>query len=116
MEDDKKLEDLKTIYDELWSDAKVLVKDMRKSVYVYLYAGLVTLIVALSSVISATPFYTLILIGKGNLLTWAFVIFEIIATIFVIAFGIRFIRWFLTLKKRYSKLIEMEKNWRKVDA
>jgi hypothetical protein len=115
-EDDKKLEDLKSIYDELWLDAKTLVKDMRKSVYIYLYAGLVTLVVAIASVIGVLPFYLTLLINNGNLLTWAFVIFEIVATVIVISFGIQFLFWFKTLKRRYSRLIEMEKNWRKSDA
>ena len=116
MEDDKKLADLKTIYDELWLDAKTLIKDMKKSVNIYLYAGLVTLIVAFTSLTNAAPYFVAIIFGIGNVFAWIFVIIEVALATVVITFGARLIIWYRKLKKRYAKLIEMETSGRKTDA
>lgn len=116
MEDDKKLADLKTIYDELLLDAKTLIIDMKKSVNIYLYAGLVTLMVAFTSLMSSAPYFVAIIIGTGNVLSWILVIFEITSATVVIAFGARLIIWYRKLKKRYAKLIEMETSGRKTNA
>jgi hypothetical protein len=42
--EDKELPQLKALYDELWSDARTMIKDMNKSIYVYLFAGFLTLV------------------------------------------------------------------------
>ena len=114
--DDKELAELKTIYDELWSDAKTLVKDMKRSIYIYLYAGLVTLVVAITSIFTASPYILAILLGTNNPLIWLFVVIELVAAIAVISFGARFLVWYRRLKKRYSNLMEMEMKWRKTNA
>lgn len=116
MEDDKKLADLKTIYDELWADATTLIKDMKKSVNIYLYAGLVTLIVAFTSLTNAAPYFVAIIGGIGNVFAWIFVFVEVTMATVVIAFGARLIIWYRKLKKRYAKLIEMETSGRKTNA
>lgn len=111
MEDDnKQLSELKTIYDELWSDAKTLFKDMKKSIVIYLYAGFVTLIVAVSAIVNAIPYFLLILLGKGNLFDWSFVIIEIVAAVVVVSFAAKLLMWYKGLKRRYARLIHMEKS------
>jgi hypothetical protein len=113
----KELSELKTLYDELWSDARTLVKDMKKSILIYLYAGLVTLIVAFASLVGALPYFLLLLsLGTGNLVVWAVVVIEVVGNVIVISFGARLLIWYRKLKRRYSKLLEMERNWRSPNA
>jgi VIT1/CCC1 family predicted Fe2+/Mn2+ transporter len=108
-DDDKQLPELKALYDELWSDAKTLIKDMKKSVSVYLYAGLVTIIVGFYAIINAIPYFLIVFFGKGGILAWSVVVAEVIATVIILSFGARLLMWYRKLNKRYAKLIQMEK-------
>jgi hypothetical protein len=116
LEEDKTLIELKTLYDELWSDAKTLVKDMNRSIYIYLYAGIVTLFVAVFGLTIVSPYFLAILLGSNNPLIWSYVVIELVAAIVVIWSGARLLIWYRRLKKRYSNLMEMERKWRKTDA
>lgn len=117
MEDDnKELAELKTLYDELWSDARTMIRDMRKSISIYLYAGLVTLIVAVSAILSALPYFILVFSGMGNMFAWLFVVIETVAAVVIIWFAARLLIWYRRLTKRYAKLIQIEKNWRSANA
>jgi len=112
----EELSELKVVYDELWADAKTLVKDMKKSIAIYLYAGYTTLIISATSILSSIPFFLRVAVGAADLFTWFFVILEIIASVVVISFAARLFKWYKSLAKKYSKLIELEKHWRKPNA
>jgi len=44
--EDEKLTQLKTLYDELWSDAKIMIKDMNQSITTVFLFGVTILIIA----------------------------------------------------------------------
>jgi hypothetical protein len=111
-DEDNELSRLKTLYDELWSDAKTMIKDMRNSISIYLYSGLVTLLVSIFGITSAVVYFSVILSGSANFMTWLLAIVETIAAILTIAFGAKLILWYRRLKKRYSRLVKMEKDIR----
>jgi hypothetical protein len=108
-ENNKELPELKTIYDELWSDAKTLAKDLKKSIGVYLYAAYATLIIAFSSLVNAIPFFIQVGLGTANLFTWSIVLLEVICVAIVLGFAAKLFSWHRHLAMKYSKLIEMER-------
>jgi hypothetical protein len=116
MQEDNELIELKAIYDDLWADAKTFAKDMTKSVYIYRYAALLTFAVAIITVFSAIPYYATMLLGHGNLVTDSVITVNVIAVAVEIVFGSVLWRWYSRIKRRYAKLIEMQKTWRKTDA
>jgi hypothetical protein len=38
LDEDNELAELKELYDELWNDGRTMIKDMNRSIYVYLFA------------------------------------------------------------------------------
>lgn len=110
MEDDnKELPELKTLYDELWSDARTMVKDMTKSISIYLYAGIVTLLVSAFAITAAVSYLYALFSGASNLAIWFFSIMETVSAVVTVAFGAKLLSWYRRLKKKYSKLIQREK-------
>ena len=61
-----KLSELRTVYDELWSDAKTLAKEMKRSIWLYIYAAYVTIVVIVASITSAIPYYIQAFLGTAN--------------------------------------------------
>lgn len=108
-ENDKELPELKAIYDELWSDARTLAKDLNKSIAIYLYAAWATIVIALSSLISAIPFFIQVGLGTASLFAWTLVSVEIIGVAVILAFAFKLFGWHGQLATKYSKLIEMER-------
>jgi hypothetical protein len=45
--EDEKLVELKTVYDELWSDARTMIKDMKRSIHLYSFTSFITLVFSL---------------------------------------------------------------------
>ena len=110
MENDGELSELKEVYDELWSDARTLIKDMRNSISVYFYAGFLTFLVSFVTGSSAFANFMTILSGNGGFWTWYNAVMGTVGTIVFVAFGAKLLQWYLRLKRKYSKLIQMEKN------
>jgi len=108
-DEDKELAQLKALYDELWRDAKSMIRDMNRSIFIYFFAGLI--ILAFSTIIIGTAVsdWNKILSNDASSLTYFYAIVETPGAIFMIIFGITLLYWYRKLKKRYSKLIEMEK-------
>ncbi|UCG45481.1 MAG: hypothetical protein JSV58_01490 [Candidatus Bathyarchaeota archaeon] len=108
-EEEKELPKLKALYDELWSDARTMIKDMRRSIFVYLLAGLVTLAFSAIMIGTAISDWNKILTGGASTLTYFYAIVETPGAIFYVAFGILLLYWHSKLKNRYSRLVEIEK-------
>ena len=108
-EEDKELPKLKVLYDELWSNARTMIKDMRQSIFIYLFTGFITL--AFSSIMIGTAIsdWNKILTGTATNLTYFYVIMEIPGAVAYVAFGVFLIYWYIKLKNRYSRLIRLEK-------
>jgi hypothetical protein len=109
VDEDNELPELKELYDELWSDGRTLIKDMNRSIHVYLFAGFVTL--AFSAIIIGTAISDLnkIFTGIAADLTYFYVIMEIPGAVLYVAFGVFLIYWYIKLKNRYSRLINLER-------
>ncbi len=115
LESNKELDELKALYEELWHDGKRLVKDMKKSIEMYLFAGIVTLMVALFGLVAILPYISLVFQGNASIFGLSFVIIELVLMIVIAAFGVKLVGWYRRLRQRYAKLFDMERNWRKVD-
>jgi hypothetical protein len=108
MTDDEEMAKLKEIYDELWRDAKTMVKDMRRSIGMYLFSGALTLALAFLYVWYAMVGILGILARSTNYLTYVTACAGVIGTVLFILSGLVYLRVYLRLRKRYAKLIEMD--------
>ena len=111
-DEEKELPQLKALYDELWSDARTMIKDMNKSIYVYLFAGFLTLVFATIMIGSGISNWNKIFVGDASTLTYVYVIAETFGSVAYVIFGITLLHWYRKLRGRYSKLIKMEENLR----
>jgi hypothetical protein len=111
-DEDKELPQLKELYDELWNDARTMIKDMNRSIYVYLFAGFLSLVFSTIMIGSGIANWNKIFSGDTSTLTYVYVIAETFGSFFYVAFGIVLLYWYRKLKGRYSKLIKMEENLR----
>jgi len=111
-DEDKELLQLKALYDELWSDARSMIKDMNKSVFVYLFAGFLSLVFSTIMIGSGIANWNKIFSGDAETLTYVYVIAETFGSVIYVIFGITLLYWYRKLKRRYSKLIKMEETLR----
>lgn len=111
-DEDKELPQLKALYDELWSDARNMIRDMNKSIFVYLFAGFLSFVFSTIMIGSGISNWNKIFSGDTNTLTYVYVIAETFGSVIYIAFGITLLYWYQKLKGRYSKLIKMEQSLR----
>lgn len=107
--DNNDIGELKTLYDELWQDARTLVKDMNRSIWVYLFGGIMTLLMAFISVVTTLSNILLVLGGEARTLEYIYAAGGLIGTLVMAYVGIYLLVWYFRLKKRYSRLLEMEK-------
>ena len=110
--EDEELPQLKALYDELWSDARTMIKDMNKSIFVYLFAGFLTLVFSTIMIGSGISNWSKIFSGDASTLTYFYVIAETFGSVVYVVFGIALLYWYCKLRGRYSKLIKMEKSLR----
>jgi len=108
-DEDKELPELKELYDELWSDGRTMIKDMNRSIYVYLFTGFITLVFSVIIIGTAISDWNKILSGSATSLTYFYAIVEIPGAVFYVAFGVFFLYWYHKLKNRYSRLIRLER-------
>jgi hypothetical protein len=111
-DEDKELPQLKALYDELWSDARTMIKDMNKSIYVYLFAGFLSLVFSTIMIGSGISNWNKIFSGDASTLTYFYVIAETFGSVVYVIFGITLLHWYRKLKGRYSKLIKIEQSLR----
>ena len=109
-EEEKELPELKVLYDELWSNARTMIKDMTRSISIYFFTGIITLIFSAIMIGTAISNWYQILSGTGSNLTYLYAIAPTIGAVFNVAFGVSLLYWYNKLKNRYSRLIQLEKN------
>jgi hypothetical protein len=109
VDEDKELPELKALYDELWSDGRTMIKDMNRSIYVYLFAGFITLVFSVIIIGTAISDWNKILSGSATNLTYFYAIMEIPGAVFYVAFDVFLLYWYIKLKNRYSQLIKLER-------
>jgi uncharacterized protein YybS (DUF2232 family) len=109
-QDEEELIQLKELYEELWHDAKTLVKDMKRSILMYLYSAFVTFAVAALGFSYSTVYWVGLLYGNTSILNYIGAIIEPVSSVVITIFGITLLRWYFRIKKRYSRLTEIEKS------
>lgn len=108
-DENKELPELKELYNELWSDARTMIKDMTRSIYVYLFTGFITLVFSVIIIGTAVSDWNKILSGSATSLTYFYAIMEIPGAVLYVAFGVLSLYWYSRLRSRYSRLIRLEK-------
>jgi len=108
-DEDKELPGLKAVYDELWSDARTMIKDMRRSIFVYLFTGFITLVFSVIMIGTAISDWNKILSGSASTLTYLYAVAGTLGTVFYVPFGVALLYWYNKLRNRYARLIQLEK-------
>ncbi len=107
--EDGELTQLKAVYDELWRDARTMVRDMNRSIKAVYLSGFFMLWGAFMQLLSAHQIYMKILGGSTRWLD-QFYLYAISLGVIVLAIGgIWTLRSYSELKKRYANLIDLEK-------
>jgi len=109
MENEKEIPQLRALYDELWHDAKTLIRDMKESISMYLFSGVLLLLFTWVTFYSALGHFSKILAGNADLLAYFNASVALLGMVFFILYGVRLIRFYYKLRERYGKLLEMEK-------
>jgi len=109
---DEELPELKAVYDELWSDARTMIKDMKRSIYIYLFAGFITLVFSAIMIGTAISDWNKILSGNIGTFTYLYAIAGTFGSVIYVAFGVLLLNWYNKLKNRYARVIQLEKTIR----
>ena len=106
---DDELSELKKVYDELWRDAKTLIKDMNRNITTVFLFGITML--ALSPIVMGTviEMYSRIAAGSTSALDFFYLVATGFGSIVSVIAGVMTLRWYYKLKNRYAKLIQLEK-------
>lgn len=106
---DEELAQLKTVYDELWSDARTMVKDMNRSIRSVYLSGFFMLLMACMQALSAHQVYMKILGGSTRWLDQFYLYAISLGVVVMVVGGIYTLRAYYELKNRYARLSELEK-------
>ena len=110
MEDDELIQ-LKTLYDELWGDARTMIKDMNRSITVVFLFGLIMFAIAPMNLGTVVEMYTRISAGSTRWLDYFYLVATSFGIVISLAAGVAMMRWYYDLKNRYAKLIQLEKTF-----
>jgi hypothetical protein len=107
-DEDKELPELKALYDELWSHARTMIRDMKRSIWIYLFTGFITLAFSVIMIGTAFSDWNKILAGGASTLTYFYAVVETPGAVFYVAFGVVLLYWYNKLRNRYARLIRLE--------
>jgi hypothetical protein len=107
--EDENLAQLKTVYDELWSDAKTMIKDMNRNITVVFLFGLTLFAIAPVNIGTVVEMYARITTGSTRWLDYFYLICTSFGSVISAVAGVAMIRWYYKLKNRYARVIELEK-------
>ncbi len=103
------LTQLKTVYDELWRDARTMVRDMNRTIKSVYLSGIFMLVTAGLQALSAHQVYMKILGGSTRWLDQFYLYAISLGVVVMVVGGISTLRSYNELKKRYARLSELEK-------
>jgi hypothetical protein len=103
------LTQLKEVYDELWRDARTMVRDMNRSIKSVFLVGFFMLWGAFMQFLSAHQIYMKILGGSTRWLDYFYLYAISLGVVVMIVGGVWTLRSYNELKKRYANLIDLEK-------
>jgi hypothetical protein len=110
MEDeDKELVQLRTLYDELWEDARTMIKDMNRSISVFFWSGLVIVLLSITFFANAMQSLQNVLAGSTGVLDYLYLGVRLFAFVVMVLFGSSLLLWYRKLRNRYSRLVQMGK-------
>ena len=107
--EDEELAQLKTVYDELWSDAKNMIKDMNRSITLVFLFGVVMLAFCPIELGTVIEMYSKITLGTARALDYFYLVATSFGSVISVVAGVAMLRWYNKLKNRYAKLIQLEK-------
>ena len=111
-DEENELPELKAVYDELWSDARTLIKDMKRSIHIYSFTGFITLVLSAIMIGTAISDWNKILSGDIGTFTYLYAIAGTLGSVIYVPFGVLLLYWYNKLKNRYARLIQLEKTIR----
>jgi hypothetical protein len=106
---DEELAQLKKLYDELWRDARTMIKDLNRSVTSIFLFGVVMLAMAVIEFGTAVNMYSKIAAGSTLVLNYFYFACSSFGVVVSLAAGVMMLRYYFQLKNRYAKVIELEK-------
>ena len=107
--ENKELTQLKTVYDELWRDAKTLIKDMNNSITTVFLFGIVMFAVFIIEIGTVIEMYSKIAAGSTRALDLFYLVATAFGSIVTPVSGVMMLRFYYKLKNRYARLIQLEK-------
>jgi membrane protein YqaA with SNARE-associated domain len=106
---DEELSELKKVYDELWRDAKTLIKDMNRNITTVFLFGITMLALSIIEIGTVIEMYSRIAAGSTSALDFFYLVATAFGSIVSAIAGVMMLRWYSKLKNRYAKLIQLEK-------
>ena len=103
------LAQLKVVYDELWRDARTMVRDMNRSIKAVYLSGFFMLLTAVMQALSAHQVYMKILGGSTRWLDQFYLYSISLGVVVMMVGGFWTLRSYNELKNRYARLSELEK-------
>jgi hypothetical protein len=107
--EEEKLAQLKTVYDALWSDAKTMIKDMNNNITIVFLFGVVMLALSPIEMGTVIEMYSKIALGSTSALDYFYLVATGFGMVVSAVAGVKMLQWYFKLKKRYAKLIQLEK-------
>ncbi len=107
--EDEKLVQLKTLYDELWSDARTMIKDLNRSITSVFFFSIVMISLFFIELGTVVEMYARIASGSTRVLDYFYLATTTFGSIIAPIAGIMYLRFYFKLKNRYAKLIQLEK-------
>jgi hypothetical protein len=107
--EDESLTQLKMVYDELWRDARTMIKDMNRTIKSVFLVSFFMFWGAGMQFLSAHQVYMKILGGSTRVLDYFYLTAISLGVIIMVVAGIWTLRSYNELKNRYARLIELEK-------
>jgi len=106
---DEELAQLKKLYDELWRDARTMIKDLNNSVTSIFLFGVVLVCMAPINLSTVIDMYSKIAAGSTSALNYFYLVSISLGVLVCLAAGVMMLRYYFQLKNRYAKVIELEK-------
>jgi len=110
---EKELPELKTLYENLWEDARTLVKDLSHSIRMIGFFGVVMLAMSIAQLSFADASYSRIIAGTPRIFDYLYLIGGAVGVVVFLIGGVAMIRYYFVLKKRYARVIDLEKKLEK---
>jgi hypothetical protein len=107
--ENEELATLKMLYDELWSDARIMIKDLNRSITSIFLFGVVLVCMAPIELSTVIDMYSKIAAGSTSALNYFYLVSISLGILVSLVAGVMMLRYYFQLKKRYAKVIELEK-------